>query len=52
MFIDFNQEVFETVEDYIETIIYDHNHLRPNYAFNYKNPNRVWDSINVWIKVF
>ena len=29
---------YETVEDYINTIIYDHNYLRPSYALNYKTP--------------
>ena len=38
MYIDFNQEDFETVEDYINAIIYDHNYLRPSYALNYKTP--------------
>ena len=38
MYIDFNQDDFETVEDYINAIIYDHNYLRPSYALNYKTP--------------
>ena len=38
MYIDFNQEDYETVEDYINAIIYDHNYLRPSYALNYKTP--------------
>ncbi len=38
MYIDFNQEDYETVEQYIEAIIYDHNYLRPSYALNYKTP--------------
>lgn len=38
MYIDFNQEDYETVEDYIEAIIYDHNYLRPSFALNYKTP--------------
>ena len=38
MYIDFNQEDYENVEDYVEAIIYDHNYLRPSYALNYKTP--------------
>lgn len=38
MYIDFNQDDYETVEDYINTIIYDHNYFRPSYALNYKTP--------------
>ena len=38
MYIDFNQDDYETVEDYINDIIYDHNYLRPSYALNYKTP--------------
>ena len=38
MYIDFNQNDYETVEDYINAIIYDHNYLRPSYALNYKTP--------------
>ena len=38
MYIDFNQDDFETVEDYINAIVYDHNYLRPSYALNYKTP--------------
>lgn len=38
MYIDFNQEDYDTVEDYINDIIYDHNYLRPSYALNYKTP--------------
>ena len=38
MYIDFNQDDYETVEDYINAIIYDHNYLRPSYALNYKTP--------------
>ncbi len=29
---------YDTVEDYINAIIYDHNYLRPSYALNYKTP--------------
>lgn len=38
MYIDFNQEDYETVEEYINTIIYDHNYLRPSCALNYNLP--------------
>ena len=38
MYIDFNQDDYDTVEDYVNAIIYDHNYLRPNYALNYKTP--------------
>lgn len=38
IYIDFNQDDYDTVEDYINAIIYDHNYLRPNYALNYKTP--------------
>lgn len=37
-YIDFNQDDYDNVEDYINAIIYDHNYLRPSYALNYKNP--------------
>lgn len=38
IYIDFNQDDYDTVEDYINAIIYDHNYLRPSYALNYKTP--------------
>ncbi len=38
IYIDFNQDDYETVEDYVNAIIYDHNYLRPSYALNYKTP--------------
>lgn len=38
MYIDFKQDDYETAEDYINAIIYDHNYLRPNYALKYKTP--------------
>lgn len=38
MYIDFNQDDYDTVEEYISAIIYDHNYLRPSYALNYKTP--------------
>ena len=33
MYIDFNQDDYEIVEDYINAIIYDHYYLRPSYAY-------------------
>ena len=38
IYINFNQDDYETVEDYINDIIYDHNYLSPSYALNYKTP--------------
>lgn len=38
IYIDFNQNDYETVEDYINAIIVDHNNYRPSYALNYKTP--------------
>lgn len=38
MYIDFNQDDYETVEEYINAIVYNHNYLRPSYALNYKTP--------------
>lgn len=38
MYIDFNQDDQETVEDYNNAIINDHNYLRPSYALQYKTP--------------
>ena len=38
MYIDFNQEDYENVEDYIAAIIEDNNNFRPAYALNYKTP--------------
>ena len=38
MYIDFNQEDYKTVDDYINAIIYDHNNYRPSYALQYKTP--------------
>lgn len=38
MFIDFNQDDYDTVDEFINAIIYDHNYLRPSYALNYKTP--------------
>ena len=38
MYMDFNQDDYETVEDYINVIIDDHNSYRPSYTLNYKTP--------------
>ena len=38
IFIVFNQNNYETVEEFIDGVIYDHNYLRPSYALNYKTP--------------
>ena len=38
MYIDFNQEDYENVYDYINAIIYDYNNFRPAYALKYKTP--------------
>lgn len=38
MYIDFNQNNYNNVEDYINHIIYDHNNYRPSYALQYKTP--------------
>ena len=38
MYIDFNQDDYETIEDYTNTIIYDYNYFKPIYTLNYKTP--------------
>ena len=38
IYLDFNQEDYETVDDYINAIIEDHNNYRPSYALKYKTP--------------
>jgi len=38
MKVDFNEKNFETVYDYIDSVIFDHNNLRPSYALKYKTP--------------
>lgn len=48
MFIDFNQDDFNTVEEFIEAVIYDYNYLRPIYALNYKTPIEYSDVNPVW----
>lgn len=36
--IDFNMDNYNTVYDYVNDIIYDHNNIRPSYALKYKTP--------------
>ena len=36
MYIDFNQDDYQTVENYKNAIIYNHSYLRQSYALNYK----------------
>ncbi len=38
MYIDFNQNDYVTVEEYINAIIDNHNNYRPSYVLNYKTP--------------
>lgn len=38
MYIDFNQDDYDNVEDYINAIIEDNNNFRPAYALKYKTP--------------
>lgn len=38
IYIDFKQEDYINVQEYIEDIINDHNSYRPSYALNYKTP--------------
>lgn len=38
MILDFNQDDYKTVEDYINSVIHDHNNYRPSYALKYKTP--------------
>lgn len=37
--IDFQEENYETAEDYIKDIIHDHNYVRESYALQYKTPS-------------
>lgn len=36
MYVNFKQEDYEVIENYINVIIYDHNYLKPSYGFNHK----------------
>ena len=38
MYIDFDINNYNTVQEFIDYIVYDNNYLRPNYALNYKTP--------------
>ena len=38
MFIDFDTNNYNTVQEFIEDIVYDNNNLRPSYALKYKTP--------------
>ncbi len=38
IFIDFNVDKYENVQDFIADVIYDYNNFRPAYALNYKTP--------------
>lgn len=38
MFIDFNQNDYDSAENFINDVIYDYNNFRPSYALNYKTP--------------
>lgn len=50
MYIDFNQDDQETVEDYNNAIINDHNYLRPSYALQYKTPIEYRTQLGCWEK--
>ena len=38
MKLDFDEDGFDTVQEFIDYIIYYHNNLRPSYSLNYKTP--------------
>lgn len=38
IYIDFDTNNYNTVQEFIEEIVYDNNHFRPSYALNYKTP--------------
>ena len=38
MYIDFDINNYNTVQEYIDDIVYDNNYFRPSYALNYKTP--------------
>ena len=38
MYIDFDINNYNTVQEYIDDIVYDNNYLRPSYALKYKTP--------------
>lgn len=37
-YIDFDINDYNTVQEFIDDIVYDNNYLRPSYALNYKTP--------------
>ena len=38
MYINFDINNYNTVQEFIDDIVYDNNNLRPSYALNYKTP--------------
>ena len=38
MYIDFDTNNYNTVQDFIDDIVWDNNNYRPSYALNYKTP--------------
>ena len=38
MHVDFDKNNYNTVQEFIDDIVYDNNYLRPSYALNYKTP--------------
>ena len=38
IYIDFDINDYNTVQGFIDDIVYDNNYLRPSYALNYKTP--------------
>ena len=38
MYIDFDINNYNTVQELIDEIVYDNNYIRPSYALQYKNP--------------
>jgi len=38
MYIDFDINNYNTIQDFIDEIVYDNNYLRPSYTLNYKTP--------------
>ena len=38
MYIDFDINNYNTVQEFIDEIVYDNNYIRPSYALQYKNP--------------
>ena len=48
MYIDFDINNYNTVQEFIDDIVYDNNNLRPSYALNYKTPIEYSDVNPVW----